>query len=375
MRIAWMFALLVPAPTVHGAHEGALEPRIPSLIDEPCGGGLTVPGRMQPPLDAAFDPTTSRGAEEVDVLVAWSPAAGAIIGGGITGAYARVREWSLAVNTYMEASQIATRIRLVHAALTPYTESGTYLDNLYRLQDPADGPMDELHALRDQYGADVVALIADVSDVCGVAWLFYDDPAYAFSMTNVSCSSFTFAHELGHNFGCCHDRDNSGGGCYTPAAYGYRFVGESGEQWRTIMAYAPGTRIGHYSNPAVLFDGEPTGTATENNSATMPLSFPFISQYRAAQPFTDCDGNLIADMIDIAAGAAPDLNGNGIIDSCEACVGDLDGSGVVDLTDLATLLAYFGAAGGAAQGDLNGDGLIDLGDLSRLLSRFGASCP
>ena len=84
---------------------------------------------------------------------------------------------------------------------------------------------------------------------------------------------------------------------------------------------------------------------------------------------------LIADAIDIAAGAALDANTNGIIDACEECVGDLDGSGVVDLTDLATLLANFGAAGGASQGDLTGDGAIDLADLSMFLSRFGAVCP
>lgn len=355
--------------------QNSVNPKYSHLRDEPCGGGLTIPGRPAVRLDPRLHAATTRGAEPVDVLVAWTPSAQDIIGGGSAGAYSRVREWSLAVNAYLASSLVPTRIRLVHAALTPYTESGTYLDNLSRLQDSADGPMDELHVLRDQYGADLVALIADVSDVCGVAWLFFDDAGYGFSMTSVNCTSFTFAHELGHNFGCCHDRDNSGGGCYTPAAYGYRFIGESGTQWRTIMAYAPGTRVGYYSNPNVLYDGVPTGTATENNSATMPLSSPFISQYRTAQPFTDCDGNLIADVIDIAAGAALDANANGIIDSCEDCEGDLDGSGVVDLTDLATLLANFGGAGGAAQGDLDGSGTIDLADLSLMLSRFGDVCP
>jgi hypothetical protein len=48
---------------------------------------------------------------------------------------------------------------------------------------------------------------------------------------------------------------------------------------------------------------------------------------------------------------------------------------VVDLSDLTTLLANFGAAGGPAEGDLNGDGLIDLGDLTLMLSSFGAVCP
>jgi hypothetical protein len=53
--------------------------------------------------------------------------------------------------------------------------------------------------------------------------------------------------------------------------------------------------------------------------------------------------------------------------------GDCD----VDLADLATLLANFGATGGATreQGDLEGaDGDVDLSDLALLLSAYGADC-
>lgn len=59
-----------------------------------------------------------------------------------------------------------------------------------------------------------------------------------------------------------------------------------------------------------------------------------------------------------------------------ACPADLNGDGVVDLSDLATLLANFGAAGGAthADGDVDGDGDVDLADLAALLARFGEVC-
>ena len=42
-------------------------------------------------------------------------------------------------------------------------------------------------------------------------------------------------------------------------ARGYRFRGNDGVRYRTVMAYAPGTRIPYYSNPNVRFKGAPTG--------------------------------------------------------------------------------------------------------------------
>jgi len=53
--------------------------------------------------------------------------------------------------------------------------------------------------------------------------------------------------------------------------------------------------------------------------------------------------------------------------------GDLDGNGAVDLSDLATLLAHYGLANGAAygQGDIDGDGDVDLSDLAALLANYG----
>lgn len=58
------------------------------------------------------------------------------------------------------------------------------------------------------------------------------------------------------------------------------------------------------------------------------------------------------------------------------CPGDVDGDGDVDLTDLASLLANFGVASGAARddGDLDGDGDVDLTDLASLLGNFGSAC-
>lgn len=56
--------------------------------------------------------------------------------------------------------------------------------------------------------------------------------------------------------------------------------------------------------------------------------------------------------------------------------GDLNGDHQIDLSDLAALLAHFGASSGAtlADGDIDADGDVDLSDLAVLLAHFGASC-
>ena len=57
------------------------------------------------------------------------------------------------------------------------------------------------------------------------------------------------------------------------------------------------------------------------------------------------------------------------------CVGDADSDAEVNLTDLALLLANFGASDAvAAEGDFDGDRIVDLVDLEILLSRFGQAC-
>ena len=70
------------------------------------------------------------------------------------------------------------------------------------------------------------------------------------------------------------------------------------------------------------------------------------------------------------------LWGNPDLGMAGLCPGDLDGDGEVDLSDLATLLANYGATSGAAynQGDLDGDGDVDLADLAALLAVYGVAC-
>ncbi len=125
----------------------------------------------------------------------------------------------------------------------------------------------ELQQIREDLRADIVTLVSGNDyPFCGIASLNSD-----VSQTLVGClGNSTLAHEVGHNLNCCHALGD-GGGCqgYTDSGRGYRFFGEDDEEYRTIMAYSPGVRIDHFSNPNVLYQGEPTGLPGEADCASM----------------------------------------------------------------------------------------------------------
>jgi hypothetical protein len=163
-------------------------------------------------------------------------------------------------------SQIAMRLRLAHAAEVAYTETGDMNTDLVRLRSTSDGFMDQVHTLRNQYKADLVALIVDNGgSYCGIAYVMTNGPrasfaSWAFSVMDRDCvSNNTLTHELGHNMGDAHDRASGGTGVY-PYSYGYR---DAIGKFRTIMAYpCPNVscpRVKYFSNPKIKINGRPAG--------------------------------------------------------------------------------------------------------------------
>ena len=157
----------------------------------------------------------------IDVLVAYTPAARAAAGNiDLFIQFAIDNTHRVYGN-----SRLGLRLRLVHKYQTSYTRDPSDMTkDLYRLTyasndrvdgerpDP-DGHMDEVHDLRDRYGADLVALIVGRSTrgACGMAWTpdfgMYPDFDWSesgFSVTAQNCETSTyrtFAHEIGHNQG------------------------------------------------------------------------------------------------------------------------------------------------------------------------------
>ncbi|MFC1592046.1 M12 family metallo-peptidase, partial [Thermodesulfobacteriota bacterium] len=226
---------------------------------------------QQPAVDEALLLAESDDGSIIDVLVVYTPAARSAVGGTT----AMETLINLAIDDSNEAysnSRINPRLNLVHQEEVSYSaDNGSFSTTLSHLANPSDGEMDNVHTLRDTYGADMVALISVNSSACGIGYrmtsLSASFATLAFSATRYSCISgnYTFTHELGHNMGCHHAVGDSGlargGSMLYSYSYGWRFTGDDSNQYRTVMAYSPGTRIKYFSNPKVRYSGTATGVA------------------------------------------------------------------------------------------------------------------
>ena len=186
---------------------------------------------------------------------------------------------------HYENSEIPFRLRLVHAQETNYIQSGDIGDDLDAIRGTNDGNMDDVHALRDQHGADLVHLFiqgatsaGDNLITCGVANFanLQSDAHLGFGTTAVECEQQhgrTFVHEVGHNQGAHHDRPNVRD--YVPFPYGYGNC-HSLNRWSTVMAYVGiknncESRIPYFSSPSLRYGGVPTGVANSMDNRRVLL--------------------------------------------------------------------------------------------------------
>ena len=155
-----------------------------------------------------------------------------------------------------------------------------------------------LGAERDKVKADLVSLLvkgdpnANGLVTVGKAWLLdakATKPELGFSVFWDSADTLTFAHEMGHNFGCGHSKlnpDPDGALAYSHADF---FVGDDGKMYCTIMGYdhlAPGgkgsTWIEYFSSPSVKYKGKATsndGSKADNVKSIKEL-IPFVLKNR-----------------------------------------------------------------------------------------------
>ena len=189
---------------------------------------------------------------EIDVLVVYTPS-GRRSAGGHRGIRTLIELVVQETNKAYGDSGVRQRIRLVAAAEVDYeSQDFSIHDALTHLTEKADGHMDEVHEIRDLYAADLVLLFRPSGG--GTAWLAADPSAETAESFGFSVSNWhVFAHELGHNMGLMHHRDDDAGNLPYPYSHGYRFR-HGGVHYGTIMSTAYG--LLRFSNPRHLFPND-----------------------------------------------------------------------------------------------------------------------
>jgi hypothetical protein len=226
---------------------------------------------------------------QMDVLIAYTPGVTTQFSGQ-AGVMAYLHSLVEGANLAYANSDINASLFLVHAVELNYAPSSDDTD-LDRLTFDSDGFMDEIHQLRADYGADLVVLVKPGSS--GIAWVLTEEtggPDSAFSVCGSNGGGFgIFVHELGHNMGGLHDRPNASFPGMFSYCYGYRFTGSNAIQYRTIMAYAPGSWIMRFSNPLQQYQGValglPEGNAqSADNARTLNFATPIVAGYSPHKP-------------------------------------------------------------------------------------------
>ena len=234
-----------------------------------------------PPTPQADDVPTEDGSE-IRVLIVYTPAVQAAQGGA-AGMTALIDLLIQSANQAFEDGGINPRLVLAHSAMVDYLGRTTGTD-LRRLKNPADGYMDEVHGLRNQYAADLVHLLTIAAvGAGGIASRPLSETLSAESLgfaVTANGSERTFTHEIGHNFGLRHDRYvNSPNGAIYPYAFGYinKRAFEAGApstaRWLTVMAYQDRCldaglggcrRLFRFSNPDQTHQGDPLGVPADD---------------------------------------------------------------------------------------------------------------
>ncbi len=211
-------------------------------------------------------------------------------------------------NTVLRNSRINTRLNIVSIEKFDTADTNESTDITFALSNLAASTY--VNELRDRYGADIVTLfrVYKGGGACGLGYtpiglpenldIYFDYLVVelaksAFNVVEVGaygkyyCLDYTYIHEVGHNFGCQHDRDNAGrGGAYS-YSYGYDIPGI----FATVMSYKSPT-IPYFSNPNISYKGYPIGIpegeyGEADNSKTINKTRILVANYRTPSSSSD----------------------------------------------------------------------------------------
>lgn len=190
-----------------------------------CAGD--VKGADALPKTADTSAATTDSGDRIDVLVLYTTPVKTSLGGDAQAQAFAQSAIDTSNTTYLN-SKIRQRLRLAGAQETAIAETGSLSSELPVVRSDA-----ATAALRDQTKADLVAMISNSSDACGIGYLMGSaNPLNGFTVTSRTCAvgNLSFPHELGHNMGSQHNPENGSGPTY-PYGFGHYVDG----LFRTVM--------------------------------------------------------------------------------------------------------------------------------------------
>jgi len=216
---------------------------------------------------------------------------------GFASPLTRINQMVAFVNQSYVRSNINIQFEVVHAQTLAFNNNenlGTLLTQITN----GTGSFSGVGALRDQFGADMVALLPfqNTNRSAGIAWVNGGNPNLAYSVTQMSpnCCDVVFTHELGHNLGSGHERNSVNPSQSSPC--GMNFTGFScgygslSGEWGTVMSSSSNLRRGSvnnvHSNPSQTCLGEPCGIAQgqpnpADNTSSFNITGPLVAAFRA----------------------------------------------------------------------------------------------
>ena len=251
-----------------------------------------------PPLDDTSNPTLGSGGKSIghnpigsedgsriDLLVVYTAAAKAEVG-GTQALLAEIDLGVTSLNLSLAQSGLNTRVLQVHTEEIDYVEGPSVSADIAYLGNGSHG-LQIAHTLRNQHGADLVALIVAQRPIgfLGLANIPgpNGDPNRAFSVSVarvLNDSQHLFAHELGHTLGAGHAPDDPWHGPFS-FSHGYK---DPQAGFRTIMAYScyPAfcQPLRRFSSSSRLHQGLPTGNAGQDNTRSINELSVAIANYR-----------------------------------------------------------------------------------------------
>ncbi|WP_169720017.1 M12 family metallo-peptidase [Dyadobacter alkalitolerans] len=220
------------------------------------------------------------------VLILYTPKALALIG-DVAGIQTMADMSVAQFNTTIYNSGITSAAVLTLAGIAPLNnlpETDFITNDLNNLEKNLTA-----QNLRNQYQADVVVLFTDAEyqggDTRGKAQTVDLVNSKSFAIVEIwsATSRKTFAHEVGHLYGCRHE-ETAGSPAYAQAYCIKNGLGIVTDRTmmtgKNISDQQAQNRLLNFSNPNIQVGGKPSGTNNENNAKRIAESHPTVSAFR-----------------------------------------------------------------------------------------------